>query len=95
MTSRESEVVANIRLRIDSPTELTMDEIYEWVIWQFPLEMAGGLCCAIHPPIANHTWYPAIIGHLDNKIVVHGEVNQEFGSPKEAADWLTGSYGNS
>lgn len=91
MTPKHSEMVANIRLRIDSPTELTIDEIYDWVIWQYPIEIAGGLCCAVHPPIPNHTWYPAIIGHLDNKIVVHGEIDQDFDLPREAADWLLDS----
>ncbi len=94
MTSRQSDMVANIRLRSDSPTELTVGEIFKWVIWQYPLEISGGLCCAVHPPIPNHTWYPAVIGHLDNKIVVHGEINQEFVSPREAADWLLGSQEN-
>jgi hypothetical protein len=95
MSPRQSETVANIRLRKDNPTELTIDDFYEWVIWQYPLEMEGGLCCAVHPPIPNHTWYPAVIGHLDNKIVVHGNINREFGSPREAAEWLMDSYRSS
>ena len=86
--NEKSHKVANILIRKDRPTEVKYGDLYNWVIWQFPRQMSDGLCGAVHPPLANHTWYPAVIGYQNKKIVIHGHVNQEFSTPNEAADWL-------
>ncbi len=89
--NEKSQKVANIILRQDRPTEVTIDDLYAWVIWQFPRQKRRGLCGAVHPPLAGHTWYPAEIGYLDKKILIHGHIDHEFDSPVEAADWLATS----
>ena len=89
--TEKSHKIANIILRKDRPTEVTTDELYTWVIWQFPRPVSGGLCGAVHPPLAGHRWYPAIIGYLDKKIQIHGHIDREFASSAEAADWLAKS----
>jgi len=89
--SEKSQKVSNIILRKDRPTEVTIDDLFDWVIWQFPRQLSGGLCGAVHPPIAGHTWYPAVIGYLDNKIQIYGHTDHEFDSPDDAANWLVTS----
>lgn len=83
--------VAKVTLRTDGPTEVTFDDLHQWVIWQFPRKKDRGLCGAVHAPIAEQTWYPAVIGYLDRKILIHGHLDQLFSSPDEAADWLATS----
>ena len=89
--NEENHMIADLLLRNDRPTEVTADDLYTWVIWQFPRQISGGLCGAVHPPLAGHTWYPVTIGYLDKKIQIHGHIDQEFSSPSEAADWLAKS----
>ena len=80
--------VATVVLRTDRPTELTFAELHSWVIWQFPRPKAAGLCGAVRPPIANHSWLPALIKSRDQTVLVYGHLRQEFASPAQAADWL-------
>ena len=84
-------IIANITLMKDKPTEVTFDDLYEWVIWQYPRQKDGGLCGAVHPPLANHTWYPALIAYLDKKVLIYGHIDKLFRSPDEAAEWLESS----
>ncbi|HUS93670.1 MAG TPA: hypothetical protein VMZ24_00650 [Patescibacteria group bacterium] len=86
--SEKIQKVANIVIRNERPTEVTSDDLHGWVIWQFPRQLSGGLSGAVHPPLAGHTWYPAIIGYLDKRIQIHGHTDLEFDSPEEAANWL-------
>jgi hypothetical protein len=80
--------VESVEIRIDGPTELTLDDLYSWVVWQFPRPRRSGLCGAVRPPIANHTWFPALINRHDQRISVHGHLDREFATPAEAAEWL-------
>ncbi len=80
--------VGEIMLRTDRPTELTFSDLYKWIIWQFPRRKGTGLCGAVHPPLANHTWYPAVIKFREKRVLVHGHIDKEFASPNAAAEWL-------
>ena len=80
--------VESVDLRTDGPTELTLDDLYTWVVWQFPRLKRSGLCGAVRPPIANHGWFPALINRHDKRLLVHGHLNQEFATPAEAAAWI-------
>jgi len=87
MSSKRQEV-AKVLIRSDRPTDLTFAELYTWVIWQFPRPKGAGLCGAVRPPIANHSWLPALIKSRDRRVVVYGHLEQEFATPAQAADWL-------
>ena len=87
MSSKRKEV-DTVAIRTDRPTDLTFTELYTWVIWQFPRPKGAGLCGAVRPPIANHTWLPALIKGRDRRVLVYGHLEQEFTTPAQAADWL-------
>lgn len=80
--------VTTVPLRTDGPTRLHKSDLFRWVIWQFPRPKGDGLCGAVHPPLANHTWYPALILTKQEHIIVHGHAGQDFASPEDAARWL-------
>lgn len=78
--------VAGITLHTTTPTPLSFDDLYTWVVWQFPKQKNGGLCGAVHPPIADHGWFPAIIQLKKKRIEVYGHLGQCYSSPELAAD---------
>ena len=79
--------VANITLNKNKPTQLTYDDLFDWVIWQFPkIQEGGGLCGAVRLSIPDHQWYPAIIYLKEKKVVVYGHVADQFPSPETASD---------
>jgi hypothetical protein len=82
-----------VAIRTDRPTELTFGDLYTWVIWQYPRPRGSAMCGAVRPPIAKHTWYPALLSSRDNRILLFGHLSQEFGKPSEAADWLEAQTG--
>lgn len=88
MMSTERREVESLRLRLDGPTELSLDDLHTWVVWQFPQPRRSGLCGAVRPPIANHTWFPALISRSDQRISVYSHLDREFATPAEAAAWL-------
>ncbi|HET6446551.1 MAG TPA: hypothetical protein VFI27_18425 [candidate division Zixibacteria bacterium] len=90
MNSRKRSI-ANIIINEDRPTDLCFDDIYTWVIWQFPRKRGKWLCGAIRPPIASHSWLPALIKPAENIVQVHGYAERDFDSPQEALDWLIAS----
>ena len=87
MSTRKKEV-ASIHFYEDRPTKLAFDDLYNWVIWQFPRKKAGGLCGAVRPPVANHHWFPALIKAKERQVLVHGHLDQTFPTPNAAADWI-------
>jgi hypothetical protein len=87
MSSKHRQVEL-VRIRSDRPTSLTLGDLYTWVIWQFPRPKDSGLCGAVRPPIANHTWYPAWISRRDTRVILYGHLDREFSDPSEAAEWL-------
>jgi hypothetical protein len=87
MTSSKK-VTSSLYIRTDGPTELSFDELYTWVIWQFPRITAGGMCGAIRPPIAKHGWFPAIIRQQEGRVLVHGHLDEEFLTPNDAYAWF-------
>lgn len=87
--SENASRVAGITLFTDKPTPLTFQDLFNWVIWQFPRPKASGLCGAVRPPLADHGWYPALIIVDDEKVQVYGHVKTEFSSPEAAADYFS------
>ncbi len=86
--STQQRTIANILLNTQEPTQLAFDDLYTWVIWQFPRKTEGGLCGAVHPPIAEHQWIPAIIQPSKKSILIYEHLDKTFPSPETAADYL-------
>ena len=80
--------IESLEVRLDGPTDLSLAELYTWVVWQFPRPRRAGLCGAVRPPIPNHTWFPALISRRDEHVTVYGHLDQEFDTPADAAAWL-------
>ncbi len=89
----EQQMVAGIALNKTRPTKLTYDELYTWVIWQFPRQKNGGLCGAVHPPIPQHGWIPAVILIHKKCVEVYAHLNEQYPSPEMAAEHL-GNHNN-
>lgn len=87
MSAKRREV-ESLQLRLDGPTDLSLDDLYTWVVWQFPRLKKSRLCGAVRPPIADHNWYPALISRNDKRVSVYGHLDQDFETPAEAASWL-------
>jgi hypothetical protein len=86
--SSQKRTVADLSINADRPTDLSFDHLYTWVIWQFPRKRGKWLCGAIRPPIAKHSWLPALIKPVENIVQVHGYADRNFDSPNEALEWL-------
>lgn len=86
--SLKRRTIESLEFRLDGPTELSLEDLYTWVVWQFPRPRRAGLCGAVRPPIADHTWIPALIGRHDLRVSVYGHLDKEFDTPAEAAAWL-------
>ncbi|RMG93943.1 MAG: hypothetical protein D6706_14520 [Chloroflexi bacterium] len=76
--------IANVQVLTNAPTELPLEKLYTWVIWQFPQPKSGGLCAAVHPPIANYGWIPAIVHKNKKCIHLFGHLEETFASPEDA-----------
>lgn len=75
-------------LQDDQPTVVTFNDVYDWVIWQFPRLKRGWLCGAVHPPAEEYGWLPAAIHPEKQRLHIHAHVNAPFTSPEAAADWI-------
>jgi hypothetical protein len=78
----------NIQFHPDRPTKVSFSQLKSWVIWQFPRQQGDSLYGAVRPPIAEHTWYPALIAPQRQQAVVYAHLDEPFDSPETAADWL-------
>ena len=86
--SKKKRKVGNVKLKNRQPTNLKFEDLYTWTIWQFPRKVSGGLCGAVHPPIPEHGWLPAVINVKEKKVQVHANLDQTFTTPEEAAKFL-------
>ena len=77
--------VHNISLHSEQPTPLTFDELYDWVIWQFPQQKKESLSGAVHPPLSEAGWYPALIYPKEKRVQVYAHLNTLYKTPEEAA----------
>ncbi len=88
MTQTAQQTVASVTLQTNKPTHLSAKDLFNWVIWQFPQPKEGGFCGAVHPPLPDHPWYPAIIRDKGQQIQVYGHLEDEFATPEEAMSYL-------
>ncbi len=80
--------VAGIALSNEKPTRLTYDELYTWVIWQFPRPLNGGLVGAVHPPMPQHGWIPAILFAGKKHLDIYAHLDEPYPTPESAADYF-------
>ena len=88
MTDDQVKVIDSLQFDTINPTELSFAELYTWVIWQFPRKQKSGLCGAVHPPIPEHGWFPAIITPQKYQISIHAHLEETFATPEAAAEYL-------
>jgi hypothetical protein len=80
--------IDQVTLNTAVPTELPLQALFTWVIWQFPRKKGGGLLGAVRPPTTRHGWFPAIIHNKNKTVLVHGQVERSFDTPEAAADYF-------
>jgi hypothetical protein len=84
--------IAQLKLNNTKPTTLNLKLLKEWVVWQFPKKFANGFCGAVHPPLEDHGWFPAVIRPEKNEVQVHGHVPETFATPEQAAEHVATNH---
>lgn len=88
MRTRKKPVIDGIKFELNEPTAVPIDRLFTWVIWQFPRMRESGFSGAVHPPEAEHGWYPAVIDPDGRRVFIYGHVEERFSSPELAAKHL-------
>ena len=88
MTHKKHKIIEAVELSTSEPTEVELTTLYTWVVWQFPRKSMGGLSGAVHPPIPQHGWLPAVIHPRKEIVIIHAHLPKNFATPEEAADVL-------
>ena len=78
----------NIKLNKNKPTKLDFYKLYTWTIWQYPRKVKEGFCGAVHPPLPEHGWFPAIIQRKEKVVQVHAHLDEKFETPESAAKYF-------
>jgi hypothetical protein len=81
-------LIGGIPFAKQQPTELSFAALETWVIWQFTRKQGGGLCGSVHPSIAGHGWYPALIFPKEKRALVYAHQGATHATPEEASDSL-------
>ena len=84
----QHKVIAGLKLLSDRPTTLSYRQLHQWVIWQYPRSSRKGFCGAVHPPIAEHDWIPAVIQFDKKRVRVYAHLDQTFPSPETAVAYF-------
>lgn len=82
----EATLITGVTLAGDQPTRLSFADLETWVIWQFTNKRKGGLCGAVHPSLAAHGWYPALIFPQEKYVLVYGHLGTRHPTPEEASE---------
>jgi hypothetical protein len=80
--------IGHLQFHLDQPTEYSFAELHTWVIWQFPRTDGQGMLGAVHPPIAQHGWLPALVHPYKERVIIHAHHPQTYPTPEAAADAL-------
>ncbi len=81
-------IITNIPFQRSGPTLLSISDLFNWVIWQFPQVKENQFLGAVHPPLAGPAWYPALIQKGGKQIQVFAHLGMNFASPEEAVNYL-------
>ncbi len=87
-TNNDTFDVNGIQISQSEPTTVTFNEVFRWIVWQYPNKAESGLCGAVHPPIPEYGWFPAIIKPREKTILIHGHTDTRYSSPEKAAKSL-------
>lgn len=92
----EKKEIANLKLHVAKPTTFKISLLIEWVIWQFPKKSTSedGFCGAVHPPLENHGWLPAIVQPGKKEVIIYGHAPEPFKAPELAADFFASNLAN-
>lgn len=88
MTAAKTKTIGSIRVNGEKPTELTFDDLSDWVLWQFPRLRGGWLCGAAHPAEAEFGWIPARIQPKQQRVLLYAHGTAPLSTPEEAAEWI-------
>lgn len=88
MSDVQVTTVSGIDLSQSEPTTLSMKDLREWVIWQFPGTNAKAHIAAVKPSIPGHGWYPAIVDTKRLQVTVFGNTGEPLDSPEAASKKL-------
>ena len=88
MTTSETYSVGDVTLFKTSPTDLSFQDLFSWVIWQFPRPQDDGLAGAVHPSVPDHGWYPAIVCSEEEVVHVHAHIEEPFATPEAAVAYF-------
>jgi hypothetical protein len=89
MSNKQTRLIYDIEINCEQPTPLTFSQLSEWVIWQFKQTNLDGLSGAVHPPIPDAHWYPAVILPKEKRVQVFGHLDTLFNTPEEAAKQIS------
>ena len=84
--SEQTKLAAAIEFDQDQPTTLTFEQLYQWVIWQFPHPVQDGLSGAVRPPEPDTGWVPALIFPKQKRVRVYAHLDSFHATPEEAAE---------
>lgn len=85
MSKQNTTKIHNISIHLNQPTSLTFNQLYEWVIWQYPQQKNDALSGAVRPPLLESSWYPALIYPKEKRVQVYGHLDTSYKTPEEAA----------
>ena len=86
--TRKKLVIDDIAFEADELTVVPLNRLFAWVVWQFPRPREDGFNGAVHPPEADHGWYPAIINSAKGNAKIFGHVKEPYPTPEAAAKQL-------
>lgn len=85
MSSNQVNEISGIDLSLTSPTTISLKDLHEWVIWQFPRRTGKAHYAAVKPSIPDHGWFPAIIDAGRKRVTIYANVGQAVDSPEAAS----------
>lgn len=81
-------MISGIELSQAEPTVLSLQELHDWVVWQFPGSNAKAHHAAVRPSIPGHGWFPAVIDTKRLQVTVYGYIDEPLNSPEAASKRL-------
>lgn len=84
----DKKVVGTVTFEATKPTAVSFKQIHHWVIWQFPQPHPDGMCGAVHPPLPNHGWIPAVIDSSRQMAHIFAHLAEPYNSPETAVAYF-------
>lgn len=81
-------IVGSIELQLETPTDLTISDLADWILWQYPRLHRGWLCAAAHPPQPQFGWLPARIQPQNERVLLYAHCTEPLATPEAASEWI-------